>query len=206
MPGFFAVFSTVIVKNPEFKDKEEYETWKADRIKQLKEKDTPKQQESIKEVSIAKECRYCSMAIPQEAKICPYCSKKQARGNLILQILLVSFVIIFAIPYCLGVMNKDSSTQRLSLNIGDKGLIDSQRSGFVILAIDENSFEQVGKIAEAKDYVGLAALGAAGQTFIVDHNTAVLILDIKSNIVKVRVLEGERIGQAGWIYSKFIRK
>jgi hypothetical protein len=194
----------------EFKNKEEYEKWKAQRQKELKEepiKKTPqKDKKQPTQQPTEKKCRHCAMMIPEEAKICPYCRKKQASGNLILQILLVSFVIIIVIPYCLGVMNKDSSTQRLSLNIGDKGLIDSPGPGFVILAIDENSFEQLGKCAEAKDYFGLAALGAAKQTFIVDHNTAVLILDQKSNIVKVRVIEGERIGQAGWIYSKFIRK
>jgi RNA polymerase subunit RPABC4/transcription elongation factor Spt4 len=119
---------------PEFKNKEEYQKWKADRIKQIEEKPTLKQEEpilqaSVKEASIEKKCRYCSMAIPKEAKICPYCRKRQYRINRVLdknEIFGILIIVLVFIPLCSILMN--SNTKVYNYTLSEKmAMIDNNR-------------------------------------------------------------------------------
>lgn len=80
---------------PEFKSREEYEKWKANRLKETKEKpmttpqELPKQKpaqkqdfpnESAKPIS-EKKCPYCFTVMDARASVCPSCKKKIGRAG-----------------------------------------------------------------------------------------------------------------------------
>jgi hypothetical protein len=57
-----------------------------------------------------KKCKYCSMMIPKDAKICPHCRKKQGGG-----LLFISFIILVLI--IIGVsMNRGQQTNKETSN------------------------------------------------------------------------------------------
>ena len=94
---------------PEFKTKEEYEQWKAERFNQAKENTIKKQKESTKPSSVKKiepektekKCKYCAMMIPLKATTCPHCKKSTGWKNSTK--IIVAFIIIFIIiPYFFG--------------------------------------------------------------------------------------------------------
>lgn len=63
----------------QWKNKEEYEKWKVERARELKEKKTGNQEPPQKEtptITAEKKCRYCAMMIPREAYLCPHCRKR----------------------------------------------------------------------------------------------------------------------------------
>jgi hypothetical protein len=101
---------------PEFKTKEEYEKWKAERIKKANtpaaEKSEIKPQIKPKrEKPTEKKCKYCAMMIPYDARICPHCRKKQP--STIKTVIAVGVILILLGP-CIAVMfnlEKNSSTK-----------------------------------------------------------------------------------------------
>lgn len=65
---------------PEFKNKEDYEKWKAQRAKESAapkpvEKPAPAPNPAPKPTE--KKCPHCAMMIPTEARVCPHCRKQQ---------------------------------------------------------------------------------------------------------------------------------
>lgn len=103
---------------PEFKTKEEYEAWKTQRLKELKDKTSEKPKEPIKVIPpkqqpTEKKCRYCAMMIPKEARICPHCRKNQP--SLFKSIMAIIAIALFVGP-CIFIMN----------NVGSKSSVTSQ--------------------------------------------------------------------------------
>ncbi len=119
----------------DFKNKEEYEKWKAQRLKEAQEKITEKKREptppqtatdarptaKAEQVSVAapantasttKKCKHCAMVIPSAASVCPYCRKKQSSS--ILGILGVVLLLLIIIPLCTGLLNKNHRTSSSS--------------------------------------------------------------------------------------------
>lgn len=89
----------------QWKNKEEYEKWKADKLAEKKaeptvkadapKKDAPAQR--IESTPIVKKCPHCAMMIPREARVCPHCRKQQGLSSGMKFILgLILFLIIMA--------------------------------------------------------------------------------------------------------------
>ena len=75
----------------------------------------------------------------------------------------------------------------------------------VLIAVDEESYEALGKAFLAKDWVGIQQLSTQNSIFSVPRNTKVLVIDSGFGKRKVRILEGEYSGQAGWITMEFLK-
>ena len=54
----------------------------------------------------------------------------------------------------------------------------------------------------AGDTHGLAQLVASGQAFVLDGGTRILVLEKSWTVVRVRALDGQNRGRAGWIPSE----
>jgi hypothetical protein len=176
---------------PEFKNKAEYEKWKADRIKAGQESQNGKSQEVTLKT-------------------------KDDRMKKIIFYYLIAFIIsIFVV---IVVKLTDGPTKHLEQEAdryasvetysyhffaGDKAFMNGK---FALIASDEDSFEELGKIATANDKIGAERLVLSGRAFIEDGHVEVLIIETKSNTARIRILEGRNYGRDGWIYTKFLSK
>jgi hypothetical protein len=72
--------------------------------------------------------------------------------------------------------------------------------------VSREAFDAWTKSIVAKDARGGAELLFGGLVFTPQKGTKVLVIDTAFLIRKVRILEGEFKGQAGWVDSGHIRK
>lgn len=101
---------------PEFKTKEEYEKWKAQRQKELEGKKNIKPEEPVNSTSAPpiqtgqqsteKKCPYCAMMIPREAKVCPHCRKNQPSA--FKAVLVIIAIALFVGPCIFIISNIDT--------------------------------------------------------------------------------------------------
>lgn len=90
-------------------------------------------------------------------------------------------------------------------SVGSKAVIRAPNLDIVYLAIDKESFDMWTKACVAKDYIGMMQLEASGRVFSVPNNTKVLIIDRNFAIRKVRILEGDAFGKAGWLPYEWLK-
>lgn len=75
----------------------------------------------------------------------------------------------------------------------------------ILLGVDEEACNEIIKAYIAKDKYGLRDLWSTGRAFAVPNNTRVLVLDIGwIGTRRVRILEGESAGMAGWVIKEFV--
>lgn len=97
----------------QWKSKEDYEKWKAERISTAKEAShlvAPSKQEEVKTEQpvphkeppplTEKKCPHCAMIIPREAKICPHCRKRL--GTSTAAKIVLTFIIIMSLLLWIG--------------------------------------------------------------------------------------------------------
>lgn len=76
-----------------------------------------------------------------------------------------------------------------------------------ILAMDEKSYDEMFKSANANDTVGLVQMEAQGKIVEIVDGTKALVLEgggITQIKVKVRIIDGLQQGKAGWVAPKMI--
>ena len=95
---------------------------------------------------------------------------------------------------------------KTGLSMGEKGIVICGNEPTVFLAIDISSQDAFTKAAIAKDYIGMQRLVSTGRVFEVPANTRVLVIDRKTFIRQVRVLEGPQAGRAGWLPMEWIKE
>ena len=96
-----------------------------------------------------------------------------------------------------------SASERVG--VGEEGDVKSSANKTVI-ATSEASFDALIKASVANDTMGIAQLVLDGRAFAVENGTKVLVIDRTTGARQVRILEGELIGETGWLPMEFVVK
>lgn len=166
-----------------------------------------------------KKCLQCQGEVPEKATKCMHCGSKirlrwqdmslfQKISSLGCLTLIIWIVVIGFTSYGIGNKTNTAPTKNISYNtpsLGEKGIIKIDAKQW-FLAIDENAYKEMEKSIWANDTLGLLDLTAKGKLFYVSNGIKVQVIEIGLERQKVRVLEGEQFGKAGWINYKFITK
>jgi DNA-binding winged helix-turn-helix (wHTH) protein len=92
---------------------------------------------------------------------------------------------------------------RTSARVGQVStLCDDTGSPFVLLPVDDQSFEEKQKLEKASDDLGLALLVASKKILAVPSGTKVKVVEDGQLVSRVRMLEGEHIGETGLALRK----
>lgn len=121
----------------------------------------------------------------------------------------ILFTIILAmIAVVLCVSSDGKTTTESGPSVGSEARLYGEGSAPFWVAVDEEAFKELMRAVAAKDNYGITELMLAGRVFIVQNNTRVLVLDQHPGLAatKVRILEGENAGMAGWVPHEFVRK
>jgi RNA polymerase subunit RPABC4/transcription elongation factor Spt4 len=145
------------------------------------------------------QCKYCSMTIPKDAKICPHCQKRLKTSTIVW--ILTIFFIIIGIGTCKGMTSNS--------NISSKSISDictlSTNIDIVPIAVSKSAFEEWTKARIAKDDPGMKELVLSGKIFFVQTGTKAKIIDRDYLIRKVRILNGDKEGIAGWVAADYVK-
>lgn len=144
-----------------------------------------------------KQCSACKMMIHGEASVCPYCRKKQPTSPVVLIVLAV----LISIPIIIAMMS--SINDKPSVSVGNEGVLDSGAER-VPVAINQAAFDNYTKARVANDSEGITQLIIQGRILAVPKNTKVRVIDRETFTRKVRILEGEYKGMAGWVAYEYI--
>ncbi len=132
---------------------------------------------------------------------------------------LVVFLVIFIFIIVLIAISGDSrnsspttqpATRSQTLGVGEDGIVNNNSdkndtSGIAILAVSEFYFDEFTQLSIARDEIGFRKMVSEGKLFTVKNGTAVKVIDLKFlGKTKVRILEGDYLGESGWIASEFV--
>jgi hypothetical protein len=106
--------------------------------------------------------------------------------------LFIVFVIV-ALTGC-GPTSNGISTK---VEVGQTGYIDASSDKIPICETPED-YSEFRKTIDANDTHGLAQMMLAGKIVFIPKGTKVLVIDYKSYLSRVRILEGKYTGAAGW--------
>ena len=160
-----------------------------------------------------KKCE-CGKEIYVEAGKCPNCGKPQTKRSTwtVLIGIIFLFSIIIAIPAMFSGGNKtqtnsspsSSATYAPAVSTGKNGILDSGGE-LVPVAINEEAFEDFIKASVAEDKHGITLLLASMSVFGVKKGTKVLVVDRSLFKRKVRILDGDQEGMAGWVAMEHVK-
>ena len=91
------------------------------------------------------------------------------------------------------------------VSVGEEGFI-KVPSPSAILANTEANYKELTKIYLANDTMGIGDFLLSHKGISIPSGTKVLVIESATGIRKVRVLEGEKIGEAGWIAMEWVSK
>ena len=100
-----------------------------------------------------------------------------------------------------GLRNKEQATVRT----GDDATRHSERKPSLRIRY-RNVLSRFTELAVAKDYLGMAGMEGAGQVFPVPSGTKVKVIDRGVITSEVRVMEGQHIGDSGFVPAEFVTK
>ena len=119
----------------------------------------------------------------------------------------ILFTIILAmIAVVLCISSDGKTTTESGPSVGSEARLYSEGSAPFWVAVDEEAFDELISAVVAKDNYGIMELTLAGRVFIVQNNTKVLVIEPGFTKTKVRILEGENAGMAGWVPYEFVQK
>jgi len=103
--------------------------------------------------------------------------------------------------------NTSLETEKVvKLGVGEEGVVKINGSDTVALIADPDSYDDYLNAMTAQDKYGIAELLTANKLFLVLNGTRVKVIDREMGIRKVRVLDGEMEGRAGWTAMEFVVK
>jgi len=123
--------------------------------------------------------------------------KPNKNQNYIGCLAIIGFIIIVTIIICL--VDKAPSRPTSSIRIGSEAKLYQSEGHQIPAAIDYDIYEEMVNEAAAHDTIGWQQLILEGKLFVIDNDTKVLVLDSKGFALKVRILEGEYLGQVAWV-------
>jgi len=89
--------------------------------------------------------------------------------------------------------------------VGEQGYINSP-SPKAILANTKDGYKEIMQTYSANDMYGVQEFLLSGKGFAVAKGTKIQVVDTAVGARKVRVLDGEMTGQAGWIAMEWVSK
>jgi len=144
------------------------------------------------------ECRECGNEVSTTATSCPKCGAKVRRygcGSI------VGFAILAIIVFSQLPTHKSSGPApepEPSRTVGSDVVLHVS-SGDVIVCVDEAAYDELLKLAVAKDYLGIGLLEGAGRVFRVPSGTKARVIDSGFEKREVRIMEGPSFGRSGWV-------
>jgi hypothetical protein len=133
-------------------------------------------------------------------------TSRQARRTVLC--LIVSVLVSVIASSCCGSTGGEARpTPTLEIEIGGRKRLTEE----ALICLTKADLDELTKTFAAKDEYGFYELLGAGRVFAVQEGTEVLILDWDGSwyyftgAVKLRVLEGEFMGQAGWAYESCVK-
>jgi len=128
--------------------------------------------------------------------------KRKILGSVGLVIIIAIVVGLFSV---LSGCAKTEVSKPSPSDIGSTAILAVSESDMVLVAVDEEAFEELIKASVAKDYMGIAELLLLGKVFEVPNNTKVLVIDSAFAKRKIRILEGDEFGRTGWVPYEFLK-
>ncbi|HPI13625.1 MAG TPA: hypothetical protein PK875_01920 [Spirochaetota bacterium] len=89
---------------------------------------------------------------------------------------------------------------------GEAGILSIGKSGTLLIAVDEKSFDDLSKAASIKNGALLGSLMMKNRLVSVDNDTRIKMIEPGVSKCKVMVTEGPQNGFTGWIASEFVKK
>lgn len=101
--------------------------------------------------------------------------------------------------------NSSTDTQASDRSIGSDARLFIEGRNSIMVSVDERAFTDLITALSSNGDGGVERLIESGRVFTVPNNTRVRILEIASAKNKVRIIEGDRIMQEGWVHELWIR-
>lgn len=101
--------------------------------------------------------------------------------------------------------NSPIDTQASDRSIGSDARLFIEGRNSIMVSVDERAFTDLITVLSSNGDGGVERLIESGRVFTVPNNTRVRILEIASAKNKVRIIEGDRIMQEGWVHELWIR-
>jgi hypothetical protein len=101
--------------------------------------------------------------------------------------------------------NSSIDTQASDRSVGSDARLFIEGRNSIMVSVDEKAFTDLINALSSNGDGGIERLIESGRVFTVPNNTRVRILEIASAKNKVRIIEGDRIMQEGWVHELWIR-
>lgn len=98
-----------------------------------------------------------------------------------------------------------SGNSSSSGTVGNQTVLQVPGGASALIAVDQQSFDALNKVVATNDKYGLTNLMAENKVFLVSSGTKILVIDRSLFTTRVRILEGPRAGQSGWVPSEWVR-
>ena len=92
-----------------------------------------------------------------------------------------------------------------AISIGQNGILTRDSGTASPVSTTKDVMDKFFKAYRIKDTYETGALLLSRQVFLVNHGTKVLVIDKGQYMLKIRILEGEHIGKAGWVPHEYVR-
>ena len=104
-----------------------------------------------------------------------------------------------------------TTSQNSKVNLGDEAVLNLNKdvkdcSGQVTVALDEKAEDAIIKASVANDDYGIAEVISAGNAFLVNNCAKVKVIEVKTGIRKIRILDGVQVNKSGWVPYEFLHK
>ena len=141
----------------------------------------------------------CEMMIPKDERYC-WQRDKQLTSRRVK--LLLCFVFLASLLCTGSSCNTDGKVP-----VGKIGILWGTSGALTPVAITEAALDQFLKSHSANDKHGMVQMIATGMVFSVDNGTKVLVIDYGEGMFKrkIRILEGEMEGRAGYIPYEWVK-
>jgi len=121
-------------------------------------------------------------------------------------VVIVMILFIMSMSLSSDSSNNSPELRSETIHIGEEGFLRANDASFVLLGASKESYDAFLDAQIATDSFGTSELLQSGLIFSVPADTKILVIDSTFAMRKVRILEGERIGQIGWVPYEFVVK
>ncbi len=136
----------------------------------------------------------------------PEGAKSVFKNRRVVCMLVIGLLLIIPVKMWVNhLINEPVTVRPSTLSVGEEGRLDIGGSK-ILVATTKANFDESIKLSVAKDNMGLANLALSGGAFLVDSGTKVHVIDMMTGARQVRIMDGQFIGQSGWVPMEFVKK